>query len=113
MIDTNQIREIIEQMGLGEKQKALLDMLKEVEDIEADGSSGGDMVVVTATGARRVRRIRISDEAAADREMLEDLIVSATNDALDKAGKAAQEKLMSSFPAALMSGGVPPFPSSS
>lgn len=110
MIDTRQIREMIQAMGPGEHQKALLDILDSIEAIEVTGTSGGDMVVVTVSGTRRVKRIRISDEAVGSREMLEDLIASATNNALERAEQAAQEKLMSALPATLLSGlGGTPF----
>src|SRR5439155_26916493 len=55
-------------------------------EIIAEGSSGGDMVVVRVNGRTEVLKVTITDAAYAlqDREMLEDLIVAATNQALAK-----------------------------
>lgn len=55
--------------------------------IMAEGDAGAGMVKVTANGHLEVQKLTISDEAARmnDREMLEDLIASAVNQALKKA----------------------------
>jgi nucleoid-associated protein EbfC len=55
-------------------------------DIVAEGKSGGDMVTVKANGKFAIISCRISEEAMRqqDREMLEDLIRAATNQALEK-----------------------------
>jgi DNA-binding YbaB/EbfC family protein len=55
-------------------------------DITAEGKAGGDMVTVVVNGRFVVASCRISDEAMKlqDREMLEDLITAATNQALEK-----------------------------
>jgi DNA-binding YbaB/EbfC family protein len=52
-----------------------------------EGQAGGGMVTVTMTGKFTVQSCRVSDEALAlkDKEMLEDLIAAATNQALEKA----------------------------
>lgn len=63
-------------------------------DIIAEGKSGGDMVTVRANGKMTVVSCKISDEALKlqDREMLEDLIRAATNQALEKVrGLLAEE----------------------
>ena len=53
----------------------------------AEGQAGGGMVAVKVNGKGAVLACRLSEEALKlqDREMLEDLIVAATNQALDKA----------------------------
>lgn len=55
-------------------------------DLVAEGKAGGDMVVVRANGKMQVVSCRLNPETAPlqDREMLEDLIVAATNQALEK-----------------------------
>jgi DNA-binding YbaB/EbfC family protein len=55
-------------------------------DLTAEAKAGGDMVTVRVNGKMQVLSCRINSESAPlqDREMLEDLIVSATNQALDK-----------------------------
>jgi len=55
-------------------------------EISAEGSAGGDMVTVKANGRMEILKVTISESAAAlqDREMLEDLVCAAANQALAK-----------------------------
>jgi DNA-binding YbaB/EbfC family protein len=55
-------------------------------EIIADGSAGGDMVTVRVNGRMEVLKVVLTDAAYTlqDREMLEDLIAAATNQALSK-----------------------------
>ena len=55
-----------------------------VDQITAEGSSGAGLVTAKANGKMQLLSIRISPEAHADRELLEDLIASAVNNAFDK-----------------------------
>ena len=59
----------------------------ELESTELTGTSGGGMVEVTCTGKKKITQISIKPEIVDpdDIEMLEDLVVAAVNDALDKA----------------------------
>ncbi len=59
--------------------------------VTAEGQAGGGMVTVKVNGKFAVLSCRITDEAMTlhDREMLEDLIVAATNQALDKGRELA------------------------
>src|SRR6202000_824481 len=57
----------------------------EIATIEVSGESGGGMVKVTMTGKHEVKRVQIEPSVSAeDREMLEDLIAAAMNDAVHK-----------------------------
>lgn len=69
----------------------------EIASIEVEGSAGGGMVKVTMTGRHEVKRVQIEPSivVADDREMLEDLIAAATNDAVKKVEQRVQEKMMS------------------
>lgn len=73
--------------------------IKEVQEQLADrsiiGSSGGDMVKVEANGIQEILSVSIEDDlvAAKDKEVLEDLIVAAVNDALEKSRQMAAEEL--------------------
>lgn len=58
------------------------------------GEAGGGLVKVHANGDMEVLRVEISATAADDTELLEDLVVAATNDALRKA-RANLEQAMS------------------
>jgi len=70
-------------------QKMQKDMVKAQEDLNAKefmGTSNGDLVTVTLTGEKKMKDISIKPEAVdpEDIEMLQDLIILATNDALEK-----------------------------
>lgn len=86
--------------GLGklmrQAQQMQEDMQKaqeELANLEVCGQSGGGMVSVTMTCRHEVRRVSIDDSMIGeDREMLEDLIAAATNDALRKVEETVQEK---------------------
>jgi nucleoid-associated protein EbfC len=67
---------------------------EELASIEVTGQAGGGMVSVTMTCRHDVRRVQIDDSLMSDdREVLEDLVAAAMNDAVRKAEKATQEKL--------------------
>lgn len=64
-------------------------------DEEVTGSSGGGMVTVVATGKQEIRSIKIKPEAVDpdDVEMLEDLVLAAVVDALQKSQALAEERM--------------------
>lgn len=69
---------------------------EEIANMEITGESGGGMVKVTMNGKHEVRRVQIEPAVASeDREMLEDLIAAAFNDALNKAEAASQARMSS------------------
>ncbi len=65
----------------------------EVQNIEVVGEAGGGMVKVTLTGRHEVKRVQIEPAASEDREMLEDLLVAAFNDAAHKVEARTQEMM--------------------
>jgi hypothetical protein len=73
------------------------EMQAKLGQLQVEGSAGGEMVVVQASGLQRILGIKIErsllEGAGADAEMLEDLIVSATNQALEKAAQAAADEM--------------------
>ncbi len=77
----------------------------ELEQLEVQGQSGGGMVSATVSGKREVRAIRIEDESLLqDKQMLEDLIAAAVNDAMRRVEEQSKEK-MSGLTAGM---GLPP-----
>ena len=68
----------------------------EIAALEVTGEAGGGMAKVVMTGKHEVRRV-VLDKALPtdDREMLEDLIAAAINDAVQKVEKVSQEKMSS------------------
>jgi DNA-binding YbaB/EbfC family protein len=66
----------------------------EIAALEVTGESGGGMVKVIMTGRHEVRRVQIDPSVSAeDREMLEDLITAAINDAVHRVESASQAKM--------------------
>jgi DNA-binding YbaB/EbfC family protein len=79
---------------LQSKMKAMQD---ELDHVEVEGISGGGLVAVRMTAKMEVKAIKIDPSLAkADEvEILEDLLVTALNDARRKAEIAMQEKMQS------------------
>jgi nucleoid-associated protein EbfC len=62
--------------------------------LEATGEAGGGMVKVVMNGRHEVRRVEIDPAVAtSDREMLEDLVAAACNDATRRIGEAIQQHM--------------------
>ncbi len=62
--------------------------------LEVTGESGGGMVKVVMNGRHEVRQVRIDPAAlGSDREMLEDLVAAACNDAARRVGEAVQQHM--------------------
>ncbi len=82
---------------------------KGLENETVEGSAGGGIVKAVVTGGQRVKSVTIDPEALAeDSDMVQDLIVAAVNNALDKARNLAQQRLGSVLPPGLMGpGGIP------
>lgn len=77
----------------------------ELATVEVEGQAGSGMVKVVMTCAHEVRRVSLDDSVFSDdKEMLEDLIVLALNDAVKKA-EAISQQHMSGFTAGM---GLPP-----
>jgi len=77
----------------------------EIATLEIAGESGGGLVSVLMTGRYEVRRIRIDDSLVGDdKDMLEDLVAAAFNDAVHKVERTVQDK-MSGLTAGM---GLPP-----
>lgn len=66
---------------------------EEIENLSISGQSGGGLVQVHMNGKYQVQRVVLDDGALDDREMLEDLIAAAYNDAGQKVRTATQEKI--------------------
>ncbi len=67
---------------------------EEIAQLEVTGESGGGMVKVTMNGRHEARRVQIDATVPVDdREMLEDLIAAAINDAAHRVEAMTQEKM--------------------
>tara|TARA_B110000027_G_scaffold125867_1_gene143655 strand:+ start:123 stop:443 length:321 start_codon:yes stop_codon:yes gene_type:complete len=81
------------------KAKEMQAKMKNVQDsikkIEVEGESGGNLVKVTLTGDYEIKKIIVSEEAKKEtREIINDLIIAAYNNAKDKLKKKSSEELM-------------------
>jgi len=83
-------------------QARLAEVQRDLAQRRVEGSAGGGMVTVVATGDLRILEIRIEPSlvASGDREMLQDLTAAAVNAALANAQRMLQEELQRQ-PAAL------------
>jgi hypothetical protein len=69
---------------------------EEIANMEVIGEAGGGMVKVTMTGKHEVKRVQVEPQVIAeDREMLEDLIAAAINDAVNKVETQSQARMSS------------------
>jgi DNA-binding YbaB/EbfC family protein len=77
-------------------QENMRRMQEQLGTLEVEGQSGSGMVKVTMTCKHEVRRVSIDPSLIGnDREMLEDLLVAAMNDAGRKVEATVQEKMSS------------------
>ncbi|ANJ66174.1 nucleoid-associated protein [Halothiobacillus diazotrophicus] len=75
-------------------QEKMQRMQEEVAKLEVTGESGGGLVKITMTGKHEVRRVSIDDSLMSDdKEMLEDLIAAAMNDAVRRIEADQQAKM--------------------
>jgi len=80
-----------------ELQKKMADAQKKVEELEAEGTSGGGLVKVKINGKNITTSINIDDSLISkdEKEILEDLIVAALNDARENVQKKIAEEMSS------------------
>jgi len=66
---------------------------EELANLSVTGEAGGGLVKVTMTGKHAVRRVEIDPSLLQDREMLEDIVTAAVNDAVNRVATATQERM--------------------
>ncbi len=67
---------------------------EELAAMEVQGEAGGGLITVLMTGKREVRKVSIDDSLVGeDKDMLEDLVAAAFNDAVHKVNKMKEEKM--------------------
>ena len=75
-------------------QKQMMNIQTELESAKIEGSSGGGAVKATVTGKMRVESITIDPEVISeDVDLLQDLVTTAVNEALDKAQEMASTRM--------------------
>lgn len=95
-------------------QKKMGELQEQIAQMEVSGQSGGGLVHVTMTCKGNMKSLTIDPSiiSADDKEMLEDLIKAACNDARDKADQKTAEETQKAMadmglPPGLMGGGMP------
>ena len=79
-----------------EMQKRMETVQKELGDIVIDADSGGGMVNVKINGNLELQELNIQDEVLSeDKEMIEDLVISAVNKGINMAQAKSKEKMES------------------
>ncbi|AQR64849.1 YbaB/EbfC family nucleoid-associated protein [Aquaspirillum sp. LM1] len=90
--------------GLMKQAQQMQENMKKAQEqlatIEVEGQSGAGMVKVLMTCQHDIKRVSIDDSVMDDKEMLEDLVAAAVNDAVRKVESTTQEK-MSGFTSGL------------
>jgi DNA-binding YbaB/EbfC family protein len=84
--------------GLMKQAQQMQDNMRKMQEqlaqVEVEGQSGAGLVKVVVTCRNDVKRVTIDPSLLADdKDMLEDLVVAAVNDALRKAEQTSQEKM--------------------
>jgi hypothetical protein len=84
--------------GLMKQAQAMQDNMKKAQEeiarLEIEGEAGAGMVKVVMTGRHDVKRVTIDPSLLGeDKDMLEDLVAAAVNDAVRKVEAATQEKM--------------------
>ena len=76
-------------------QKQMEETTKELEEKEVTATAGGGAVEVTVSGKKEVTKVKLAEEVVDpdDIEMLEDLIMAATNEALRKIEDISQQSM--------------------
>lgn len=87
-----------------EMQRRLEEAQQELAAMQTTGESGGGMVKVIMTGKNSVQSVSIDPALMTDREMLEDLVVAAVNDAVRRV-ESMREEHMSGLTSGM---GLPP-----
>ena len=75
-------------------QEDLKKAQEELAQMQVLGESGGGLVTIVMTGKREARKVTIDNSLLGDdKDMLEDLVAAAINDAVNKVGKMKKEKM--------------------
>ena len=88
-------------------QKNMAKLQEELAQTPVEGSAGGGVIKVTVNGANEMLSVEIDkDILDPEEEMLQDLIVAATNDAMAKASKLSEERMAGLTKGMKMPGGM-------
>ncbi len=81
------------QKQLQEMQQKMLQVQERLANETVSSTAGGGAVAVMMNGHQKLLEVKISPEALQDAEMLQDLIVAAVNDAIERSQQLAAERM--------------------
>ena len=81
------------QAMMQQAQKMQEKLQQEIALIRVDGTAGGGMVSIKMDGHKNVLAVKIDPEVAGDVEMLQDLVLAASNDAAKRVDEESQKKM--------------------
>jgi len=84
-------------------QKKMAEAQEKLDSIEVEGTSGGGLVKVVSTAKGNIKSIKIDDSLIVkdEKDIIEDLLIAAINDAKQKGEEAAQQEMKN------VTGGIP------
>ena len=88
MFDVQKLMKQAQQM-----QKDIELVQNDLSKEEVTGSAGGGAVTVICDGRGEIKSIKLTEEAMQDREVLEEMLLSAVKDTVGRASEAAQAKM--------------------
>jgi DNA-binding YbaB/EbfC family protein len=86
-------------------QEQMSSFQEKLGNVSTTGTAGGGMTEIVMNGRMEVLAVRIAPEAMEDRDMLQDLIAAALNNALEKVREAISREM-----GAMIPGGIPGMP---
>ncbi len=90
-------------------QETMAYLQKALDEVTVEGSAGAGMVKVKATGNQRIVAVEFDRAVLSeDRDMLQDLVVAAVNNALERARELAQQRMSSMLPPGMLPPGTIP-----
>jgi len=81
------------QAMMQQAQKMQEKLQQEIAAIRVEGTAGGGMVAIKMDGHKNVLAVKIDSEVAGDVEMLQDLVLAASNEAAKKVDEESQKKM--------------------
>ena len=81
------------QQMMQQAQKMQEKLQQEIAQIRVEGTAGGGMVAIKMDGHKNVLAVKIDPEVAGDVEMLQDLVLAASNEAAKKVDEETKQKM--------------------
>jgi len=77
---------------MSQMQEQAAEIKKKLDETIVEGQAENGLVIVKATGSKKILSVTINNDIANDKEAIEDLIIVAVNKALDEAEKVSEKE---------------------